>query len=88
MSKDVATEVRAYLGRRRMSASKAARALGWSQVFISRRLTGDVAFNVDELAALAELLQVPIVAFFEGPEMLTGSGGNKRTFSGSTSTEA
>jgi transcriptional regulator with XRE-family HTH domain len=82
LSSQVADEVRACMARRRMSASKTAKALGWSAFYLSRRLNGTVAFDVNDLSALAELLQVPIVAFFEGPEMVTGSGSNKRTYSG------
>jgi transcriptional regulator with XRE-family HTH domain len=67
LSAHVATEVRAYLARRRLSASKAAKAIGWKQQYLARRLSGDVAFDVDELGALAELLDCRVTDFFGGP---------------------
>ena len=63
----VAGEIRARLARRRISNRWVAAQLGWSETYLSRRLTGTVPFNVDDLAALAELLSVPIKVFFEIP---------------------
>jgi transcriptional regulator with XRE-family HTH domain len=63
----VAAEVRAYLGRQRRSGASVALELGWTQVYMSRRLTGAVAFDVNDLAAIAGVLDVPVTAFFEGP---------------------
>lgn len=63
----VAAEVRAHLARKRISGRQAAFALGWKQPYISRRLSGDIPFDVNDLAALAELLEVPVTAFFEVP---------------------
>jgi hypothetical protein len=63
----VAGEVRAQLARRRRSARSVALELGWTQPYMSRRINGDVAFDVDDLAALAELLDVPVISFFQGP---------------------
>lgn len=62
----VAAEVRAHLARQQMSASAAARALGWGQVYLSRRVRGVVPMDVNDLSALAQLLNVPISVFFEG----------------------
>lgn len=61
----VAGEVRVWLVRRGMSAAQAAQQLGWGQQFLSRRLTGQVEFSVSELFALADLLKVPVRAFFD-----------------------
>jgi transcriptional regulator with XRE-family HTH domain len=69
----VAGEVRAYLGRRRLSGRAAAMQLGWTQQYMSRRLTGVIPFDVADLAALADLLEIPIVAFFEGTEEIDPS---------------
>lgn len=63
----VAAEVRAELARQRISGRQAARRLGWTQQALSRRLTGDIPFNVADLDALAGLLEVPISTFF--PQM-------------------
>jgi transcriptional regulator with XRE-family HTH domain len=64
----VAGEVRAYLGRRRLSGRAAAMQLGWTQQYMSRRLTGTIPFDVADLAALADLLEIPVIAFFEGTQ--------------------
>lgn len=66
----VAAEVRAHLARARKSGRAAALELGWTQPYMSRRLNGDIAFDVDDLAALAELLGVPVIAFFQSPYVM------------------
>ena len=63
----VAAEVRAHLARQRISGRQAAFALGWKQPYIARRLGGDIPFDVNDLAKLAELLDLPITSFFETP---------------------
>ena len=60
----VAAEIRAELARRRLSARRAAARLGWTQAYLSRRLNGDVPFDVEDIEALAELLGVPPQRFF------------------------
>lgn len=60
----VAAEVRAEMARQRISGRRAAMQLGWTQPYLSRRLTGEIPFNVAELSELAGLLEVPISAFF------------------------
>jgi|HubBroStandDraft_4_1064222.scaffolds.fasta_scaffold01801_18 hypothetical protein len=67
----VSGEVRAQLGRRKMSISEAARRLGWTQTFMWRRAMGEVGFEVGELAAVAQLLGSPIESFF--PARLAGA---------------
>lgn len=57
----IADEVRALLGRRRLSASKLAQQLGWTQAYISRRLVGDQAFDTDDLEQIARALEVKMV---------------------------
>jgi len=64
----VAGEVRAHLARRGISGNQAALRLGWTQPYMSRRLSGNVAFNVADLAAIARLLQVPVTRFFDSPD--------------------
>jgi transcriptional regulator with XRE-family HTH domain len=59
----VADEVRAWLGRRRMSGAQLAREMGKSQTFIARRLDGRQAFDIDDLEMVASVLRVPVVAF-------------------------
>lgn len=52
------------MARQRMSASKLAPQVGMTQSALSRRLTGDVPFDVDELVAIAVVLDVPPARFF------------------------
>jgi transcriptional regulator with XRE-family HTH domain len=89
----VAEEVRAQLARRKLSASRAAKAIGWSQPYISRRLTGETAFDLDDLEALAGLLEIPVGSLFglqaDPPRVLTmvparSSVGGRTTASYST----
>lgn len=64
LREQVAEEVRALLARRRLSARRAATELGWTEWYMSRRMTAKTAFDVDDLAALAELLGVTVIDFF------------------------
>jgi transcriptional regulator with XRE-family HTH domain len=57
----VAEEVRAALARRRVSASALARKLGKSQTYVWRRLSGETAFDTDDLEAIAGILDVTVV---------------------------
>src|SRR5579859_5043198 len=67
----IAAEVRAQLARRRRSARSVAFELGWTQTYMSRRINGRIPFNVDDLAAIAEALDVPVISFFQGPRLST-----------------
>lgn len=57
-----AAAVRAELARRKISGSELARHLGWTRSSGWRRISGAQAFTVDELAAVAEYLDVPMSA--------------------------
>jgi transcriptional regulator with XRE-family HTH domain len=61
----VAAEVRAELARQQLSGVRAAKALGWTQNYISVRLRGVVPFDVTDLIKIADLLEVPVSVFFE-----------------------
>ena len=63
----VASEVRAELARAQVSGNRLAALLGQSQPYWSRRLTGKVAFDVDDLTAIADLLGISVTAFFGVP---------------------
>jgi transcriptional regulator with XRE-family HTH domain len=54
----VAAEVRAWMGRRRVSQTALAKQLGISQAAISRRLNSEVPFDLDELFAMADYFGV------------------------------
>ncbi|GJF06553.1 hypothetical protein PSD17_55000 [Pseudonocardia sp. D17] len=64
LREQVAEEVRVWLARRKMSGAGLARALGRSQTFVQKRLDGRQAFDVDDLEAVARVLQVPVSVFF------------------------
>jgi hypothetical protein len=66
----IAAEVRAELARQRISVSEAARRLGWGQSVLQRRIVAERPFEAEELAALAELLDVPVQTFFDVPKRL------------------
>jgi transcriptional regulator with XRE-family HTH domain len=55
-----AEEIRVFLARRRMSASELARRTGMTQPYMSRRLTGEIAFDVDDLDQIATVLEVNV----------------------------
>lgn len=59
-SATVGATVRAELARRKRNQRELAEALGISQTQVSRRLAGEIAFNVDELAIVAAFLGVPM----------------------------
>ena len=62
----VAGEVRATLARQRRSARSVALQLGWKQGYLSRRITGETPFTINDLAAIAAALDVPLTSFFPG----------------------
>lgn len=76
----VAGEVRAWLGRRNISANQAAKKLGWTQPYISRRISGHVPFNVGDLDQLGELLGVDPATFFAQPAETGTAGGSRINF--------
>ena len=51
-------EIRAEMGRQKLSGVKLAEILGWSQQFIARRLRGEIALTLDELEQIARALRV------------------------------
>lgn len=61
----VADEVRGQMARRRITqtALAADADLDLSLSAINRRLTGEIAFNVRELAVIARILDVPMATF-------------------------
>ncbi len=64
-SDHVAAEVRAHLARQRISGRRAAIMLGWTAPYLSRRLTGEIPFDVNDLVKVADLLGLPPAAFFD-----------------------
>lgn len=64
----VAEEVRALLGRRRMSSVALARGIGKSHTYVWRRLSGETAFDLDDLAAIAGALDVSVISLLPAAE--------------------
>lgn len=70
----VAEEVRAWLGRRRISQQRVADHLGTTQAAVSRRLVGAVSFSASELAIVADLVGAHPGDFFPGaPQANSGA---------------
>lgn len=62
LSEKISSEVRAELARQRLSQAEVATAMGRSQAYLSRRLSGETPFDVDDLDRLTEILGVPVTA--------------------------
>ncbi|CPT76872.1 Uncharacterised protein [Mycobacteroides abscessus] len=62
-----AAEVRAEMARQGCTQAALAERINRDQHFISRRLSGKVSFTVDELACVAEALNVTIGALLVDP---------------------
>jgi ABC-type bacteriocin/lantibiotic exporter with double-glycine peptidase domain len=59
----VASAVRVAMAKKRMSGRALADLIGMPQSNFSRRITGDIAFDVDELAAIGRVLDEPMATF-------------------------
>lgn len=64
----VAGEIRAHAARRGLSGRQMAFQLGKSQPWMSRRLTGEIPFDVEELDAVAAILGVAPRDLFPGSD--------------------
>ena len=56
----VAANVRAELARKRVPQSQIARSLHLSRAAVNRRMSGQVAFDITELYAVAEALEITV----------------------------
>jgi len=56
----VAGEIRATMARQRVSAAVIAKALGKSPMYVSRRLSGDVPFDLADLERVVSVLGVQV----------------------------
>lgn len=65
------------MARQQLSGVRAARALGWTQNYISVRLRGTVPFDVTDLIKISDLLEVPVSVFFETPAGAARGGGQE-----------
>ena len=55
-----AAAVRAELARRKINGAELALALGWNRTTTWRRLAGKYPFDIEQLAAVADFLGVPL----------------------------
>lgn len=62
-------EVRSWIARRRMTAGEVAAAIHLTPTALSRRLTGKIAFDIDDLVALARVLGCDIADFLPEHEL-------------------
>lgn len=62
----IARSVRAEMARRGINQETLAERLGLTQRAMSRRLTADTSFRAEELAAIADVLGVPVATFLRG----------------------
>lgn len=60
-------EIRALMGRRNINASELARRIGATQPYISRRLGGHIAFDLDDLEKISRVLQVEVAELLPRP---------------------
>lgn len=60
----VVVAVRVEMARQGVTQTRLAELTGLSQAYISRRMTGDTALDVDDLDKVAAALGVPAAAFF------------------------
>ena len=61
----IVAEVRAGMGRHRITQAAMARKLGISRVTLTDRLTGKRAFDIDQLLAISDIIQIPLVDLLE-----------------------
>jgi transcriptional regulator with XRE-family HTH domain len=64
----VAAEVRAQLARRQFTGAALATAINKSEMYVSRRLRGDVAFDLIDLEQIAEFLGLKVAELLPTPE--------------------
>jgi transcriptional regulator with XRE-family HTH domain len=66
----IASNVRAEMARRSETQTSLAGKLGRTQSSLSRRLCGQVPFDVVELGTIAKVLNVPLACLVEGADTI------------------
>jgi len=85
LSEQVAEEIRAVLGRRRMSGRQLANALGVSQTWMSTRLSGATPIDLNDLDRIARVFGLDVAALLPArlPEgrtvVVAGEAGRQTT---------
>jgi transcriptional regulator with XRE-family HTH domain len=68
LADNVAAEVRAHLARRHLTGAALAAAIGKSEMYVSRRLRGHVAFDLGDVEQAARFLEIPVNDLLPQPE--------------------
>lgn len=78
-----AEEIRVLLARRNISAAELARRTQMKQPYVSRRMTGEVAWDVDDLEKIAAALSVEVADLLprsaEGRTVVVGGDTRRQT---------
>ena len=64
LAEAVAEEIRALMGRKRVRNVEIARGMEVSEPYISRRLSGEVALDLNDLEHIARILDVQVTDLF------------------------
>lgn len=67
MNQTAIREIRAEMGRQRLSQKELARRLHWSPVYLWRRLSGPVSLSLDDIEAIAAQLGSTILELTDPP---------------------
>lgn len=62
LHRSVVTTIRVELARRNLRDADLARMCGWRAPYLSRRMSGAVPFNTDEIDKVASVLCIPVVS--------------------------
>lgn len=68
----IAGNILALMGRHRVSQRRLGEVLGLTQPPLSKRLAGKVAFDMDEIEAIAAFFDVPVTDLFDDTPTLRG----------------
>lgn len=68
LRESVAEAIRVECARRRISGAELARSIGISPAYLSRRMRGDAAFDTDDLARIADALDLALADFLPAAE--------------------
>ena len=77
----VAQEIRAELGRQRLSASELARRMEVDQPWLQKRLAGVIPLRVGEVMEIAALLKIPLDRFSTALANVGAEGRMRKTLS-------
>lgn len=78
----VAEEVRALMARKMMTGAELATAIGRSPMYVSRRVRGEVAFDLDDMQRLAEVFGIEVGALL--PKGVEAGGSLRQPYESAT----